>query len=155
MEDAEILYQNFGLDFEMVRYSGWNPYATKEAAEEAVSRFINSYEDEHFYGWAIDYEGGLIGTVGAYDFDLESQSVEIGCSIQRAYWGKGFASEAINAVIDYLVRDEGIKCVKAWCAAENVGSRRIMEKAGMRCISVEKDALEINGMKHDKLNYIY
>ena len=152
-EDAVLLYQNFGLDPEMFKYSGWNPYASKEAAEEAVRQFIDSYDDNHFYGWAIEYDGRLTGTIGAYDYDPETDSIEIGCSIERKSWGKGFAGEAVKAVIRYLTEQEGIRCVKAWCAADNVGSQKIMERAGMNHVSTEKDALEIEGQKYDKLNY--
>lgn len=153
IEDAEILYQNFGTDSEMFRYSGWNPYATKEAAEETVCRFIDSYADERFYGWAVEYDDRLIGTVGAYDYDAEESSIEIGCSIERASWGKGFAGEAVKAVIEYLTEQEAIRCVKAWCAADNIGSRTIMERAGMMQTSIEEGALEIDGKNYDKLNY--
>ena len=48
---------------------------------------------------------------------------------------------------------EEIHCIKAWCAADNIGSSRIMESAGMIQDSIEKDALEINERKYDKLNY--
>lgn len=153
IEDAEILHQNFGLDPEMFRYSGWNPYATEQMAGETVRRFIDSYTDDHFYGWAIEHDGRLIGTIGAYDYNPETDSIETGCSIERKSWGKGFAGEAVNAVIAYLTEQEDIKCVKAWCAADNIGSRRIMERVGMTLASIEKDALEIDGMKYDKLNY--
>ena len=152
-EDALLLHQNFGLDPEMFKYSGWNPYATLEEAKEAVRQFIDSYGDEHFYGWAIEHEGRLVGTVGAYDYDPETNSIEIGCSIERKNWGKGFAGEAIKIVIAYLMDQEEIQCIKAWCAADNIGSRRIMESAGMIQASIEKDALEINERKYDKLNY--
>ena len=37
-EDAEALYRNFGTDPEMVQYSGWNPYATPEMAQETMDR---------------------------------------------------------------------------------------------------------------------
>ena len=152
-EDAMLLYQNFGQDPEMFKYSGWNPYASKEAAEEAVRQFIDSYDDNHFYGWAIEYDGRLTGTIGAYDYDPETDSIEIGCSIERKSWGKGFAGEAVRAVIRYLTEQEEIRCVKAWCAADNVGSQKIMERAGMKQVSMEKGALEIEGQKYDKLNY--
>ena len=155
LEDAELLHQNFGLDPEMFRYSGWNPYVTKEAAEEMVQRFIDQYEDNHFYGWAIVHAGRLIGTIGAYDFDPETESIEIGCSIERHSWSKGFAGEALQTVITYLTEQEGIRCIKAWCAKDNIGSGRIMEKAGMKQVSIEKDALEIDGKKYDKLNYAF
>lgn len=56
-EDAVPLHDNFGTDAAMFEYSGWNPYATAEDAEKTVSRFIASYGDPHFYGWAIEHEG--------------------------------------------------------------------------------------------------
>ena len=95
----------------------------------------------------------MIGTIGAYDYDPKTGSIEIGCSIERKSWGKGFAGEALQAVITFLTQQERIRCIKAWCAADNIGSVRIMEKAGMSLVSIEKDALEIDGKKYDKLNY--
>lgn len=152
-EDAEILHRDFGLDPAMFEYSGWNPYATEEMAEGTVADFINSYGDDHFYGWAIEHDGRLIGTIGAYDYDPESDSIEIGASIRRDDWGKGYGGEAAKAVIDQLTSGEGISCVKAWCASDNKGSAKIMERAGMQLVSTEKDALEIGEEKYDKLNY--
>ena len=122
-------------------------------AEGTVADFINSYGDDHFYGWAIEYDGRLIGTIGAYDYDPESDSIEIGASIRRDDWGKGYGGEAAKAVIDHLTSGEGISCVKAWCASDNKGSAKIMERAGMQLVSTEKGALEIGGEKYDKLNY--
>lgn len=155
LEDAESLYRDFGLDPKMFEYSGWNPYATIEMATKTVSRFIDSYEDDRFYGWAVEQDGQLIGTVGAYDYDPQTGAIEIGCSIRRQSWGKGFATEAVRAVLKYLTGQEGIRCVKAWCAADNMGSRRIMEKAGMQFAGEETGSLEIEGCRYDKLNYVY
>ena len=152
-EDAEILYRNFGTDPKMFEYSGWNPYASQEMAEGTVRRFMESYGDPHFYGWAVEHDGRLIGTIGAYDFDPETDSIEVGCSIERKSWGNGFAGEALAAVLDYLTQREGIRMVTAWCAANNIGSRKIMEKAGMKCVGTEKAALEIDGAKYDRMDY--
>ena len=52
-DDARILHEKFGCDPEMYEYSGWNPYATYEMAEDTVQRFIDSYGNTDFYGWAI------------------------------------------------------------------------------------------------------
>ena len=105
------------------------------------------------YGWAICWDDILIGTVGAYDYESDTDSIELGVSIARNCWGKGFGSEAVNAVITFLMEHEGISCVRAWCAADNIGSARIMEKAGMRCVRVEEEALEIEGKLYDKRIY--
>ena len=70
-------------------------------------------------------------------------------------WGKGYATEALTGVIRYLSGEEGIRVITAWCASDNIGSMKTMEKAGMRHISTEKNALEVNGKTYDKLIYEY
>lgn len=152
-EDAAALYQHFGTDPAMVKYSGWNPYATPEMAQETVKHFISSYENERVYSWVIDLEGGLSGTIGAYDY--EDDSIETGFSIIRDCWGRGYATEALKAVLAYLMENEGISCVTAWCAAENIGSRRALEKAGMRFVRSEKDGLVVGDNAYEKLYYEY
>ena len=152
-EDAELLYQNFGTDAAMFRYSGWNPYATPEQAQETVQRFIDSYADPHFYGWAIEHEGHMIGTIGAYDYDQDKNQIEVGFSIERASWGKGYAAEALRAVLECLTVQEGIARVNAWCASDNIASKRTLEKAGMRLSGIEADGLEVDGERYDKLDY--
>ena len=52
-EDAEALYRYLGTDPAMYKYSGWNPYATLEMAQETVRGFIDSYGDEHSYSWVM------------------------------------------------------------------------------------------------------
>ena len=154
-EDADALYKWLGSDPVMYQYSGWNPYATMEMAQETVGRFIDSYADPHFYGWAVEHDGRMIGTIGAYDFDPADQSIEVGCSIERDSWGKGFAGEALAAALNYLTQQEGIRTVRAWCAADNIGSRRALEKAGMTKAHIDRDGLNLSGTKHDKVNYVY
>ncbi len=153
--DAAPLYKKFGADPEMYEYSGWNPYATEDMAAETVRKYINSYEDKCFYGWAIEHDGCLVGTVGAYDPDLETGTIEVGMSIERGSWGKGFATEALTCVLRYLTEKEGIRTVTAWCAADNIGSAKAMAKAGMVQTDTGKDALEINGRKFDKYIFEY
>ena len=50
---------------------------------------------------------------------------------------------------------EGISSVIAWCAAANIESRRVLEKAGMRCINTEKNGLAVGDRVYDKLIYEY
>ena len=149
-EDAEDLYKHLGTDEEISRYSGWNPYATPEMAQETVRRFIEGYkEDDHFYSWLIEAEDVLLGTIGAYDY--KDDRIEVGFSIVRACRGRGYAAEALKKVLEYLTENEGISCVTAWCAAENTGSKRVLEKAGMRLVRTEKSGLAVGDRVYDKL----
>lgn len=153
--DAGVLYREFGANEKMSRYSGWNPYATSEMAANTVREYLESYDNQAFYSWAIEQDGKLVGTIGAYDFDAEQNSIEVGLSIVEACWGKGYASEALCAVIHYLVDAEEIALIKGWCASDNVGSRRVMEKGGMTLSSTEKGALVVGGETFDRLDFVY
>ena len=151
--DGELLYYLIGCDEEMHKYTGWNPYASAESARSMVQEFIDSYSDEYFFGWAIELKdpenssaSELIGTIGAYDYNPEENSVEVGISIARKHWGRGYGYEALSAVLKYLTEDKAISLVKAWCQEGNTGSKTIMEKCGMKFTNIDSD---------NKLHYEY
>ena len=133
MSDADTIYENLGCDPEMIRYTGWNPYFSPEATRKFVADVIQKYDSgEKEYSWLITYKGEPVGTIGAYDYDAEQNCIEIGYSIFREYWGKGFASRALKLVKDYLVQEEGIHTLKAWSVDANIASKRVLEKAGFK-----------------------
>ena len=152
-EDAEELYRYLGTDPEQARYSGWNPYATLKMAQETVRSFIDRYDDEHFYSWVMDIDDVVVGTIGAYDY--QDDQIEAGFNVVRGWRGRGLATEALEKVLEYLTDNEGISCVTAWCAAENTGSLRVLEKAGMQLVRTEKDGLLVGEKTFDKLIYEY
>lgn len=162
-DDAEQLYEYLGKDPEMYKYSGWNPYATLEMAQETVKRFIESYGDEHSYSWVMDANGDdvVAGTIGAYDYEsrfdnnCDSDRIEVGFSIVPGWQGRGYATEALKKVLEYLTENEGISCVTAWCAAENIASRKVLEKSGMNLVRTETQGLIVGGKTYDKLIYEY
>ena len=122
-------------------------------AQNTVRGFIDQYNDEHFYGWVMESDDVLLGTIGAYDY--KEDQIEAGFSVKRACWGLGYATEALNAVLEYLTENEGISRVTAWCASENTGSGRVLEKAGMILVNIEKDGLSVGDTVYDKLTYEY
>ena len=150
-EDADDLYQYLGTDPAMDVYSGWNPYATMEMARETVCGFIDGYEDDHTYSWIMDIDDVIVGTIGAYDY--KDGQIEIGFSVVKGWQGRGLATEALKKVLEYLTENEGISCVTAWCAAENIGSRKVLEKAEMQFLGTEKNALSVGDRVYDKLMY--
>jgi len=152
-EDAGPLHKYLGTDPAMYEYSGWNPYATLEMAQETVRRFIGSYEDAHTYSWVMDIDDVIVGTIGAYDF--RDGQIEVGFSVVKGWQGRGLATDALKKVLEYLTENEGISCVTAWCAGENIGSQRVLEKAGMKLVREEKNGLVVGDRAYDKLTYAY
>ena len=72
----------------------------------------------------------LIGTVGLAISSFDHQA-EIGYWFGREYWGQGFCTEAVIAVIDYGFETLGLHRVFAQHISRNVGSARVLEKAGL------------------------
>lgn len=56
-------------------------------------------------------------------------------------------------MLHYLAGEEKIATIAAWCASDNIGSRRAMEKAGMVKVRVEKGALAVGDATFDRLWY--
>ncbi len=152
-EDAPALYKYLGADPDIARYSGWNPYATEEMARETVLQFIENSDDPHFYSWVIDFLESPAGTIGAYDY--KDDRIEVGFSVAKTFRHRGFASEALVKVLQYLTEHEKIPCVTAWCASENIASKKTLEKAGMQLVRTEKNGLEVDGRVYDQLIYEY
>ncbi len=152
-EDAEELYHYLGKDPAMAQYSGWNPYATLELAQETVQQFIDGYDDEHSYSWVMEIDDVVVGTIGAYDY--KDDRIEVGFSIVRSWQSRGLATEALKEVLEYLTENEGISCVTAWCATDNLGSRKVLEKSGMKLVRTEQKSLAVGDKVYDKLIYEY
>lgn len=154
LDDAATACQLFGIDEDMYRYSGWNPYATAEDAESFIRMTLEDVEP-HAHCFAIEYNGTLVGNIGAYNYEEDKNRVEVGFSIAKEYWGRGFATEALKEVLQFLIQTEGVSTVIAWRAEENIGSKNVLERAGMGLESVEKNGLKVGNKTYNKLNYIY
>ena len=82
------------------------------------------------YEFAICLEGLHIGSVTLYMQDDRSEA-ELGWVLHKAYWRRGYVSEAALALMDFA-RSLSVKRIFACCDSENVASYKTMEKLGMR-----------------------
>jgi ribosomal-protein-alanine N-acetyltransferase len=71
--------------------------------------------------------GALIGIIS---FARDGDTAEIGWWLGPPYWGKGFASEAVMAMIAIAFRDPSLKALTAGAFADNPASLRVQDKAG-------------------------
>ncbi len=129
--DEYSMYKNYTTDPEMTKYVGWKPHkSVEETRVSFVEKRLNSYADDS-YRWVICEKGsddviGSIDVAGMFGF----QTVEAGYALARMHWNKGYTTEALKAVIDYMF-EIGVHRVQAKHNVKNVGSGRVMEKAGM------------------------
>jgi RimJ/RimL family protein N-acetyltransferase len=74
----------------------------------------------------------IIGDIGFHGRPNEHGEVEIGFGLVKNERGKGFGSEALNAIMDWLSHQESVKVIQAECLISNKPSAVILEKAGLK-----------------------
>jgi len=85
-------------------------------------------------GAGIDADrGDFVGAVNLNPIG-NSQRLQIGCQLKRAYWGQGFASELTKRVLEFALDEAGLTEVYGVFAKDNVVSRRLLGKLGFGCI---------------------
>ncbi len=133
--DSLVEYRNHP---DVARYQDWPVPFTVEMAEQLV-REQSALEGPTGDAWvqlAIELRegapsGAAIGDVAVGIHDSGRQAT-IGYSITPAHQGKGYATEAVAAVIDSLFADAGIHRISASIDPQNVASRRVLDKLGFR-----------------------
>ena len=74
--------------------------------------------------------------IGACGIVTAEQPPELGYWLGVDYWGKGYATEALHAVIDYAFTDLAHELVQAGARVTNPASRRVLEKCGFQWTGV-------------------
>jgi RimJ/RimL family protein N-acetyltransferase len=112
------------------KYLGEQP---REKVAERLRFYISCYESHGFGMCGVSYKGesALIGWSGLQPLE-DSGEVEIGYGFAQAHWGKGLASEAARALLRYGFEHLGLERIVAVALPENIASRRVMEKLGMK-----------------------
>lgn len=130
LEDAASICERWSHDPEVTRYLGWRPYGDVSVARTYLEDAVRGWAEGNPLLWGIEPRegGGLIGQIGA---QIEGSRVLLGYVLARPWWGRGYMSEAVRAVIGAALADPLIWRVWAVCDVENRPSARVMEKAGM------------------------
>ncbi|MFI1990695.1 GNAT family N-acetyltransferase [Actinoplanes sp. NPDC020271] len=127
----------FTADPEVMRYIHDGSTLDRTQTAERIALWQRHW-DEHGYGlYAVELRetGELIGFTGlAVPLFLPEvlPAVEIGWRLGRPYWGKGFATEAAQAVVDRARTGFGLDRLVSIHIAGNEASARVMVKLGMR-----------------------
>ena len=129
--DADVMFRNWANDDEVTRYMRWQTHKNADESRTIMQQWIDDYKKDDSYHWGICLAGGeLIGSIGAFIAEIDYKA-EIGYCIGRKWWNKGYTSEALIAVIDYLFANTDIERIEACHATENIASGKVMLHAGM------------------------
>lgn len=154
MEDAEDLFA-YGSNEEAAKYVTWDVHKTIEDSRNFIDFVLSQYENKKVAPWAIESKenGRMIGTIDFVWWQPRHNSAEIGYVIAPEYWGKGIATEAASAIIAFGFEKMDLVRIQAKCFVGNLGSARVMEKAGMSFEGINRKAMYIKGKHHDLKTY--
>jgi len=124
-------------DPEVMRYIGSGDTRTREQAAAAILAFERVWEEKSYGLFAVELLGSnqLIGFTGLAEPAFLPEimpAVEVGWRFMRQSWGKGYATEAARAVLDFGADQLGISEILSIHQVRNDASARIMQKLGMR-----------------------
>ncbi|MCM3088606.1 GNAT family N-acetyltransferase [Bhargavaea ginsengi] len=130
-----------------------HPYPL-ESALEWIATHEESFASGQLYEFAITGRetGHIYGAVGLSHQQTHKHG-EIGYWIGEEYWGQGYATEAVKAVLDFAFREKDIHRVYARFFASNPASGKVMEKCGMTYEGTQKDHIYKEGRYEDLLLY--
>ena len=105
------------------------PY-TKKDAVDFINAMLGADKNDTF-AFAITVDNRVIGSIGVFRKDnIHSRTAEMGYYIAEPFWGKGFGTNAVKAVTNYVFNHTDIIRIFAEPYAYNTASCRILEKSG-------------------------
>lgn len=137
-EDAAPLFAAMTSDAEVTRYLSWTPDNSPAQTRATLGTFAANWpnpaqaptqDPAHEQVYIITRDKAPIGTFGLRPAGHE---LSFGYALGRAAWGQGLMTEILRDVISLAFTNPDLHRVYAYCDTENIGSIRVMEKAGMR-----------------------
>ena len=136
-------------DYEVASMTGTIPYPySEEMAAEWIESVLAGEEGVVF---VIIRSGALIGCTGYRAFGRDH--AELGYWIGRPYWGMGYATEAVQALIAHAFDTDGFDYLLAGHFADNPASERVIRKLGFVAQGGEIRDCTARGAKTHCLTY--
>jgi len=129
--DDWVRFKPLVTDPDVIRYIHQGDPWTDERIQRRILEYIEFGQTRGWHLWAVIHraDSRLIGFCGFADYFLPD--VEIGWRLLPEYWGRGLATEAARATLDYGFRTWNFPRVISVAQTPNRASIRVMEKLGM------------------------
>ncbi len=134
--DLSDLYEYASVDG-VGEMAGWSHHKNKEESQKILNMFI---DEDKVFAICLKENEKVIGSIGVEKYGMEEKLTEfdgykgreIGYVLSRAYWGKGIATEATKAIIDFLFYECELDFLICGYYNFNFRSKRVQEKCGFK-----------------------
>ena len=138
-EDVDELLAVYG-DADAMRWVGDGRPLDRAQCARWVDVTLGNYASRG-YGMTALVErgtGAVVGFCGLVHPGNQPEA-EVKYALKREHWGRGFATEAVRAILSYGRESFGLTRIIATVAPENTASRNVLLKAGMRAAETRTD----------------
>jgi RimJ/RimL family protein N-acetyltransferase len=146
----------YSCDTETTQFMQWGPNSLEQTKDFFTRCIANqTVKPKIIYDFAVidNASNQLIGSITLRLIKEGSLLGEIGYIYAKETWGKGYASEAARRVMQFGFQDLGLKKISATCDPENIGSTKVLQKAGMKFEGFLSKHLPMKGKWRDSLLY--
>jgi len=137
-DDTHAIFKNFS-DPDIAKWFLEQPLTTIDQATQFIDQFKSEFKQGKGITWAIVLQENseCIGTCGYGDVEFGARG-EIGFDLAKDYWGKGFMSESLIAIIDYGFSVLKLSKVEAHTYSNNARAKHLLEKLGFQLNTVSE-----------------
>lgn len=148
-EDAGDVFE-YGGDEECTKYLVWNGCKSKE---EALGNIVNYYWSRNgIYAIELKENNKCIGCIDLR-VDADNDKANFGYVLNRQYWGRGYMTEALSALLRLCFGKLYLNRVEATHFIGNEGSGMVMKKCGMKLEGVKIQEIKVKGIFRDQAHY--
>lgn len=128
-------------DPEVHRYLGKKPIKSFRESKSAIRYIRKQYEADGIGRWAVidKRTNEFMGWAGLkYEREVrkEMHYYDLGYRLKQKFWGKGIATEAALASLNYGFRTMGLEAIYAGAHVENIASNKVLQKVGLKFIEI-------------------
>ncbi|MDR1000870.1 MAG: GNAT family N-acetyltransferase [Clostridiales bacterium] len=135
VDDAESMFANWCTDPDVTKYLMWPPHSSIEVTRQSLyDIWLSRYNELDFYQWAIEVKDihEPIGSIGVMKQDDKTRMVHCGYCIGKAWWRKGYTSEALTRLVRFFFEEIDVNRIESRHDPRNPNSGKVMQKAGLR-----------------------
>ncbi len=132
--DAPAIFGAYAQDPQVTRFVPWRPHRDVAETVAFLQGCEAAWREGGRFPWVIELaaSGELLGMIELRLPPDPAGGADLGYVLARPHWGRGYATEALAAVVQAALALPAVRRVWAVVDVENVASQRVLEKAGLR-----------------------
>lgn len=155
-DDAYKAFENWCNRDNVDKYVLWEKHENVEETLKLYEEWASLYENPKIFRWIVELKDTkeVIGTIDVSNKFINYGTCEIGYCYGDKFWHKGYATEALKAVIKYLFEEADADLLYAQFMENNPASGKVMEKAGMKYEGVLRSrVIDKDNKRNNLINY--